>query len=333
MNERAHECDEVVGFRTEPFCGDTFVTTAFVAGIRRKFPNAKIIARVENSLQREIFSGNPNIDEMSESINREDVGVWFDFYGIPKVWYDEKRYPEQEQIARVRREEIDRMMSGGPVPSREGRAAGMWMAACLFDLLQLGRVKLTCMITDIEATIEDASIYTSEKDQNWAKRLCGRQKVATLYNGTGRKTWSWYVDRWSQVVQYLRSRGFIVYQLGVKSDLAVEGADALLGHTTLGQAPTLIQRACLHVGTDGSMTHFAAAYRVPSVVLFGPNPAGVYGYDNQIKIVSGSCKNCWNAAPRWDMRCARGRDKECMKSITVEQVCDAIDTAIQRFDL
>jgi ADP-heptose:LPS heptosyltransferase len=319
-----------VGFRTEPFCGDTFVTTAFAAGIRRKFPNATIVARTENELQADIFFRNPSIDETSASIARTDAAVWFDFYRVPTVWYDEAEFPREERVARARREEINRMLLGAPVHSEEARRGGMWMLGCMLDLLRLGRVQLTCILTDIQATINDASIYLSEQDHSWAEQVCAARNVVTLYNGTGTKTWSWLVHRWSQVAEYLRSRGFAVYQLGVASDLPVPGADSLLGATTLRQAAALVRRACLHVGTDGAMTHFAAAYGIPTVALFGPNPAGAYGYDTQLQVVAEPCKNCWDIVADFATTCLRNRDNECMKSITVERVCRAIDRVIAR---
>lgn len=90
------------------------------------------------------------------------------------------------------------------------------------------------------------------------------------------------------------------------------------GKTTLRDLACLLQTATLLVSTDSGPMHLAAAVGTPVVALFGPTiPArtGPYGEQHVVIRKELSCSPCLRK------QC---RTKECMASITVEEVFAAV---------
>ena len=45
----------------------------------------------------------------------------------------------------------------------------------------------------------------------------------------------------------------------------------------LGEAKALLSKACVFIGNDSGPAHMAAAFRIPSVVLFGSSNPAIWG--------------------------------------------------------
>ena len=62
-----------------------------------------------------------------------------------------------------------------------------------------------------------------------------------------------------------------IVQIGAKDDKKINGLNIidLRGQTTFRQAATIIKSAKMHLGLDSVLMHFAAHFKVPSVVIFG----------------------------------------------------------------
>ncbi len=92
----------------------------------------------------------------------------------------------------------------------------------------------------------------------------------------------WPASRFAQVVDGLHRAGHPVLLTGTSDErpLALDVARAaglslvrvLAGRTTLPELCALVAGAALVIGGDTGVAHLASAYRVPSVVLFGPVP-------------------------------------------------------------
>ena len=99
-------------------------------------------------------------------------------------------------------------------------------------------------------------------------------------------------------------------------------ASNLAGETNLKTLAVLYEKANLLVSTDTGPMHIAAAVGTPVVALLGPtSPArtGPFGEKHQIVRAGLECSPCFKR------QC---KTTECMKQISVEQVFDAVMSAI-----
>jgi lipopolysaccharide heptosyltransferase I len=88
--------------------------------------------------------------------------------------------------------------------------------------------------------------------------------------------------------------------------------------TTVSQALALLRRSALYIGGDTGIMHLAALARVPVVAIFGPTDHLVNGPYGEGHIVVRKGVDC---SPCRDKGCRKG---DCLRSITVEEVLDAV---------
>ncbi|MEU7982548.1 glycosyltransferase family 9 protein [Micromonospora sp. NPDC049081] len=97
----------------------------------------------------------------------------------------------------------------------------------------------------------------------------------------------WPADRFAALARQLTDRGHRVVVTGsagerelagrVAADAGLPGSAVLAGRTDLGELAALVAAARLVVSGDTGVGHLATAYRVPSVLLFGPVPPARWG--------------------------------------------------------
>jgi ADP-heptose:LPS heptosyltransferase len=97
----------------------------------------------------------------------------------------------------------------------------------------------------------------------------------------------WPADRFAAVAEALAARGHRVVITGSSAELpraarvarraGLPGAAVYAGRTDLTQLAALVANANLVVSGDTGVAHLATGYRVPSVVMFGPEPPWRWG--------------------------------------------------------
>jgi ADP-heptose:LPS heptosyltransferase len=108
-----------------------------------------------------------------------------------------------------------------------------------------------------------------------------------LHPGSARLEKYWLAERWAEVIAHARDRfrlpclitgGRDPRELQHIDDLLLKSPDRsaifnLAGRIDLLETAALIERAAFFIGVDTVAAHFAAAFRQPSITLFGPtNP-------------------------------------------------------------
>jgi len=89
---------------------------------------------------------------------------------------------------------------------------------------------------------------------------------------------TWPADRFLQVAQWLESSGMEVAIIGgAADDLSPFRGLRILSGAPLSEIKSLMASALLFVGNDSGPAHMAAAFGVPSVVLFGGSDPDVWG--------------------------------------------------------
>ena len=100
------------------------------------------------------------------------------------------------------------------------------------------------------------------------------------------------------------------------------GRAVLACPTTVSQALALLKKSCLYIGGDTGVMHLAALARIPVVALFGPTDHlvnGPYGGAHTIVRTGIPCSPCR------DKEC---RTRECLKSLTVDDVFQAVTSLL-----
>jgi len=114
-------------------------------------------------------------------------------------------------------------------------------------------------------------------------------KTFDFYGPSGNKNWP--LDRWPEVTAWARKNGLKVIQLrGSKDEPLVDGVDVDFCEKPLREAFACIENASMIVSVDTMAHHAAAAFGVPSVVLWGRSKPAHFGYEKENIInIQGQC--------------------------------------------
>lgn len=134
----------------------------------------------------------------------------------------------------------------------------------------------------------------------------------------------WY-ELFPEVISLLKpvlhKLGYRIYQIGGKNDPIIDGTDGQFLGLSWGQTFYLMRRASLFMGIDSVCSHIAAAYEIPSVVLFS------HTYSSQVTTNWLPADKKIILEPEWGTRKPSYQPNESPKmirTIKVEQVCQAV---------
>jgi ADP-heptose:LPS heptosyltransferase len=114
-----------------------------------------------------------------------------------------------------------------------------------------------------------------------------REGVAVVHPGATAAARRWAPQRFATVARDLAARGYDVVLTGSATERPIaecvaalaglSGDVVLAGRTDPAELAGVVARARLVVSGDTGVGHLATAYRIPSVVLFGPVPPELWG--------------------------------------------------------
>ena len=102
----------------------------------------------------------------------------------------------------------------------------------------------------------------------------------------------------------------------------------LSGKLSLKQLAALTARARCFIGVDSAPMHIAAAMQTPVVALFGPSGEQEWGpwmTPQRVITSSHTCRPCGNDG------CAGSKVSECLTTLPVERVINAVEELTQMF--
>jgi ADP-heptose:LPS heptosyltransferase len=167
-----------------------------------------------------------------------------------------------------------------------------------------------------------AKINWLEEELAWIESLPNDYVVIepTIKKRSGMANKTWGFDRYQQVVKKLNQIKWV--QL-VQDDTTprLDGVQHIRTFSFRSAMATL-SRAIGYLGPEGGLHHASAAVGVPAVVIFGGyiSPE-VTGYEGHINLFTGTGLGCGNAD-----QC----ECRCIASITVGQVCEAVEKLLAR---
>ncbi len=152
---------------------------------------------------------------------------------------------------------------------------------------------------------------------------------AVLHVAAAYETKRWPAERFLALAQFLAERHSLHPVI-----VAGPGSDHLLNHfpgcervpaAPIAQLKTLIAGAKLFIGGDSGPAHIAAAFGVPSVVLFGSSDSAVWGpWKTHGEIV----ETPWDCKPCPGDRCYAFDQPRCILSIDLDPVRQAVDRVL-----
>jgi ADP-heptose:LPS heptosyltransferase len=170
----------------------------------------------------------------------------------------------------------------------------------------------------------------------WLRNALDGRQVVALQPSAGAPLKSWPTDHWAQLADQLGEQGLAVLLVGGPGDgpllqdvraRMTRSPAAVTCDQSLDVAAALYQRCSVLVGVDGGAAHLAAAVGTPTVRLYGPAPADVFGpwpprKDQRVLVTSAlACVPCGQlAAPP----CGATALPACMLALGVDEVLKAI---------
>uniref|UniRef100_UPI00404714BC glycosyltransferase family 9 protein n=1 Tax=Roseivirga sp. TaxID=1964215 RepID=UPI00404714BC len=84
---------------------------------------------------------------------------------------------------------------------------------------------------------------------------------------------NWSISKWNDLVGILKSRGYLVYQIGTAKEQHINGTIDFRGKTSILESLILLKNASFLIGVNSFAEQAAWAFNVPAIILYGPtNP-------------------------------------------------------------
>ncbi len=145
---------------------------------------------------------------------------------------------------------------------------------------------------------------------------------------SGMQTKVWPKEYYDCFVKLFKERfpQIKVVQLGITGNDRIHDVDIVAFDESIETVKWLLHDSLLHIDCEGGLVHLATQLDTKCIVLFGPTPLHMYGYEQNINLQAGKCHNCMGTHENWAFECFRGLTKpECMYSLKPELVMRAAE--------
>ena len=171
-----------------------------------------------------------------------------------------------------------------------------------------------------------------------AASLCvglNQESTVVLFPGASIPEKRWGADRFRQVGKVLAEKGLTLLVVGGREEAAegmriVAGGRGvnLAGKTSLVETAAIVARAAVVVSGDSGVLHLAYALGRPTVSLFGPSSVAKWAAQGASHVVVHGKPSC-SPCSRFGQTPKCPHNVECMQSITVEEVTNAVCELLQ----
>ena len=191
----------------------------------------------------------------------------------------------------------------------------------------------------------------TEAEQEWVEQrlhaadIDNKATVAVIHAGTGAAVKLWRVEGWARIAKTLtKTYGMHIVLTGSPSERTMLEEIArhmttpplLVTDATVGQLAALLKRASLVLGVDNGPLHLAVAQGTPTLQIFGPTDAHIFGpwgaAQQHIVIASTHrCPTCpFIPCGRLDFRPDELATHPCVRLVSEEQVQEAYTPLLQQ---
>lgn len=168
---------------------------------------------------------------------------------------------------------------------------------------------------------KELELFIEAKEEVGLIKRLGLEKrkyiVIQPWPGKWTRNKDWYGERWTQVVQFLNSVDYEVFQIGLEGQELVNGVIDLRNKTTIRESAILIKYSRLLITCNSFSQQLAYAVGTKALILYGCSSPVDSSYPEQDYIFKNiDCSPCWKRA-----ECS---DRRCMYYITVENVISKV---------
>jgi lipopolysaccharide heptosyltransferase II len=333
--------------------GDLLFTTPALRALRRRFPDAHITVLV-GPWGAPVLSNNPHVDDVLvlpfPGFTKQPKSSPWQPYTLLRHWAQQlSGYYDLVFIQRFDHWWGALLAYLAGIPLRVGYAipevvpflshalpypANRHEVEQNLELVNWGTSKrgITSDPTETVSPVTcPTEFFIPEDTLAWAQDLFGNKQVITIHPGAGAAIKLWPVDRWAAVADALGSG--TDYQLvltGSNAELPLcrevaaqmkAGVRIVAGETTLDQLAAIMAESRLVLGLDSGPLHLAVAVGTPTVHLYGPVSAAIFGpwgpsARHHVLISDWPCIPC----NRLDYGPDELGDHPCVREIDVERV-------------
>jgi ADP-heptose:LPS heptosyltransferase len=314
--------------------GDTLMSTPAVRAVRLAFPRSKVTALVGPASEA-VLRGSPRIDAFIRHPGRVNAGF---VLALPRL-LKELRGPGFDLVIILRANDPD----AGPLaymtraPWRMGwresafsflftfPARTRWSTVHVTDVLLNNLMPLS-----VRPDHRRLEMFLTDEDRAEADGVVPRRSgevLVALHPFGSKANKRWPAPNAKAFSSIISGLGYSPVIIGGRAEAAAaaeiaaaSGAAAAAGRLSIRGSAALIERSVVVVSTDSGPMHMAQALGVPTVALFGPDRLEVSGPVNEGDAAIQKGLDC---VPCSERSCRRP-EVECMKSITPEEVADAV---------
>jgi ADP-heptose:LPS heptosyltransferase len=308
--------------------GDTVLTTPALTLLNRARPDLRIIVVVERPFDA-LLEGNPAVSlvlsvsraaglrekvNLLREIRREKPRLCLNLHGgSTSAWltalsgarfragFSHFRHRFAYNVAIPRAQEILGRGADDPVHTAEHLAS-----AAFYLGVPIANIPRACL-------------------QGGTSPIEGGKPYAVLHVTAAYFTKQWAASRFRQAAEFLRGKGLEPVILAGPGEEAVfaefPGLRCFAGQP-LSWVQSLIAGAGLFVGNDSGPAHIAAAFAVPTIVVFGSSNSRAWRPWKTPHIV---VETAWDCKPCPGDRCYAFDEPRCILSVEAEAVCNAIE--------
>lgn len=322
--------------------GDLLFISPALRCLRAAYPKAQIDALVTMQFQ-EVLSDNPNIDriigmdkfgyhksarhflELTNELRASGYDMAIDFHGCSKSMLLALMSGAKRRVGMAA--DSCRIFYHQPVK----QLTSVHRVESYLDMIR----KLNIPAVDCGGMEMHISAQSQESaDKKWDEAgISTDSPVIGLNPGARVQQRQWPAVKWIELTDMLYASGLKCVLFGGPGDVDIateistntkRPLSVFAGKLTLQELAAMIAKCAVFVTGDTGPMHIAAAYKIPTVALFGPadpNITGPYKVRNIVCKSDDPCPGCLQHS-------TDARLHTCMNSINAEEVTDSIKTLL-----
>lgn len=340
------EVDHLIWLQTA-FLGDMILTSAAITLAKKHFPQKKNIL-ISSAMGCAALKNCPSLD-FSISVEKRGINFFKDIHNLPKQLAQLGVNPKRAILLRVHR---------SPRSALIALKLGIFCigyrqtAFCCIQDISIERIavwheaqRIACLLEPLGVSreaIQDArpSLQKLPAIKDWHFEISHYSKpMVGLACGSVWQTKRWPIEYFVAVAISLAQRGLGVVLLGSEQDrgladqieLAMSEKNLnkdlfnLVGKSDLNDLCFVVPQLCLLISNDSAPLHFASAFSIPTLALFGPTTEAMgFGPLAPHSMSLGVDLPCRPCGLHGQNACPLGHF-QCMKNLQVEQVLKAAE--------